>query len=236
MDIRTFLRSVYSLRNYFGEIAHAGYRGEAFPMLRRLGVRAEEQMLSATRGVNTHRGAIFSLGLLAAAAGRCLARGRLWDRLDLGEVVSREWGDALGGAVPAALTHGSDVAARYGAGGARMEAARGFPTLFQVGLPALEEAIRAGSDPRAARVQALFSMMAVLEDTNLLHRGGEPGLGIARERARGFLGGGGVFRPDWETRAVAIHREFVHRNLSPGGSADLLSATCFVHALTGGVD
>jgi triphosphoribosyl-dephospho-CoA synthase len=80
-------------------------------------------------------------------------------------------------------------------------------------------------------VQCLFSLMEVLPDTNLLHRGGESGLKFAQESAHTFLSEGGVEHPDWQSHAIDIHRQFIKHNLSPGGSADLLAATLFVNRL-----
>jgi triphosphoribosyl-dephospho-CoA synthase len=73
--------------------------------------------------------------------------------------------------------------------------------------------------------------MASMEDTNLLHRGGEAGLRYAQEAAAGFLGQGGVERAKWGERAAVVHRDFVARRLSPGGCADLLAMTLFLDAL-----
>src|SRR6478736_3489767 len=68
MDAGTFLRSIFALRHYFKAIASAGAAGSPFPILQHLGIEAEQRMLRATGGVNTHRGGIFCMGLLAAAA------------------------------------------------------------------------------------------------------------------------------------------------------------------------
>ncbi|MGH9162088.1 MAG: triphosphoribosyl-dephospho-CoA synthase MdcB [Vicinamibacteraceae bacterium] len=231
MDVQTFMRSLTSLRGYFVASAAHGARDVPLRELQQLGVRAEAAMLAATRGVNTHRGAIFTLGLLAAAAGWAGAHGQQCSGRRLGEVVVRLWGTALREAPGDTRTHGALAAAKYGAGGARLEAASGFPALVNVGVPALRQARRAGMDRRRASVQALFSLMAVLQDTNLLHRGGTGGLQLAQNRARAFLAGGGVLQPDWEPQVQAIHQELVRHRLSPGGSADLLAASCFVLAL-----
>ena len=82
-------------------------------------------------------------------------------------------------------------------------------------------------------MQAFFALMAELEDTNLLHRGGEAGLRFAQDSARAFLDAGGVAAPDWQRRACALHRVFVERRLSAGGCADLLGLVVFVDAWTG---
>jgi len=70
-----------------------------------------------------------------------------------------------------------------------------------------------------------------MEDTNLLHRGGAIGLRYAQEAAIRFLEQGGIEHADWRERAVAVHRAFVVRRLSPGGCADVLAVTLFLDAL-----
>jgi triphosphoribosyl-dephospho-CoA synthase len=231
MNATTFLRSILALRDYFPAIAAAGVAGAPLSRLRDLGLAAERRMLRSTNGINTHRGAIFSLGFLAAAAG--------WQRANadgcgttLGETVRRRWGEAIAhsarDAVP--FSHGQRVARHYGTGGARAEAAAGFPHVFAVGLPVFEASLALHFDRERAAMQCFFSIMAQLNDTNLLHRRGIEGLRFAKGAARAFLAEGGVAHPHWRTRAGSLHREFIARGLSPGGSADLLAATLFVHA------
>jgi triphosphoribosyl-dephospho-CoA synthase len=84
---------------------------------------------------------------------------------------------------------------------------------------------------QAARVQGFFAILASMEDTNLLHRGGAVGLRYAQEAAIRFLEQGGIEQADWRERAVAVHRAFVVRRLSPGGCADVLAVTLFLDAL-----
>jgi triphosphoribosyl-dephospho-CoA synthase len=230
MDVDTFRQSAAALRPYFEALAEAGAEGCAMGRLRVIGVEAEAAMLAATSGVNTHRGAIFGLGLLCAAAG-ARANGQVDRAMSLGAIVVRQWApDILEG--PTLLhSHGGAARRRYGAGGACLEAARGFPSVYGIGLPALESGARmADGDGEAARVHACFALIASLEDTNLLHRGGPAGLSFAQDAARRFLDEGGVGQPDWSARAAAVHRAFVARRLSPGGSADLLAMSLFVQA------
>ena len=187
-------------------------------------------MLRATGGVNTHRGAIFNLGLLAAAAG---AR-----RLDagpatLGARVVQRWGPDIAAHRRDARSHGSRVGERHGAGGAQAEAAGGFASVYGLALPAFRAVLADGGSANQARVQAFFALMARLVDTNLLHRGGPAGLAFAQAEARRFLEAGGVRRPRWQEEAARVHDRLVARWLSPGGSADLLAATLFVAALEG---
>lgn len=229
MDAAMLHASAELLKPYFAEMAAAGAQGAEMGRLRVIGIEAERAMLAATGGVNTYRGAIFGLGLLVAAAGfRSVWRG---DRL-LGGIVSRLWGDAiLDGPVPL-RSHGSDAARRYGVGGARRQAANGFPALYDIGLPALIAGERLSSgQAEAARVQCCFALIATLDDTNILHRGGPDGLEFARRSAAEFIARGGVGRVDWRAEARSVHEAFVERNLSPGGSADLLAMSLFARAL-----
>lgn len=232
MDARTFLASIAALRGYFPAVARGGMAGAPLVALRALALEAEGRMLRATGGVNTHRGAIFTVGLLAAAAGRLAAERAGLDAAALHDTVRRRFGLAILRDLPAAQrSHGAIVARRHGVGGARGEAAAGFPHLFEVALPALDTSLRRGASRRAAAVHCLMSAVAVLPDTNLLYRGGARGLAFARAAARDFLGAGGVHRPGWEEHLRTLHRAFVERNLSPGGSADLLAGALFVDRL-----
>jgi len=233
MNAETFRASAKAIAPYLMELSDAGAAGCGMGRLRVIGIEAEAAMLAATAGINTHRGAIFGLGLLCAATG---ARAGGWadPAMPLGRVVSKLWGDEiLNGPIPL-HSHGEQARRRFGAGGARMEAVRGFPSVYRVGLPALRRGLRlAPGDSEAARVEACFALIAGVEDTNLLHRRGIEGLRYAHESTRRFIDGGGVGRANWREHAKAVHEEFVSRWLSPGGSADLLAMTLFVEANEG---
>ncbi|ACA21097.1 triphosphoribosyl-dephospho-CoA synthase MdcB [Methylobacterium sp. 4-46] len=228
MDASTFRASAAAIAPFFADLALAGAAGAPMPALRRIGLVAEAAMRAATGGVNTHRGAIFGLGLLCAAAGALPGAGAG----ALGRLVRERYGEAiLNGPV---LLHapGARARRRHGIGGAPAEAAAGFPSLYQVGLPALRRGRRLRpDDPDAACVETCLSLIAHLEDTNLLHRGGPEGYAFARTQAARFIAEGGVAQPDWRDRAEALHRAFVARNLSPGGAADLLAMTLFVDGI-----
>lgn len=211
-------------------MAEAGARKASFSELNTLGRKAEARMFRATQGRNTHRGAIFTLGLLAAGAGFAARYGE--PRADVVcRAVPELWAAEIHAAAsePQAPSHGSAVRQHFGVTGAREEAVDGFPTL-DVGLMALRKARRAGADRNDAALQALFAIMAILPDNNLLYRGGAEGLAFAQQAARSFLARGGVLATDGYARALSLHRRFVEANLSPGGAADLLAATLFVDA------
>jgi len=233
MNAATFMRSMFALRRYFRDIALAGMADAPFHVLKRLGIEAEARMMRATGGINTHRGAIFCLGLLCAAIGRCRAKGTALQPAAIQATLLIHWGEALGahGDDAAASSHGLKARERYAASGAREEGARGFPSVFAVGLPALQRTLATGGGLRRARIDALFALMAHISDTNVYHRGGLEGAQTVRRRARAFVARGGTAAPDWEARALACHRSFVAARLSPGGAADLLGAVCLLQAV-----
>jgi triphosphoribosyl-dephospho-CoA synthase len=238
MTARHFVRSAAALRHYFRAAADAGTRGEGFDRLRAFAVEAEVAMRRATGGVNTHRGAIFSVGLLAAAAGwRCAtageadARGRSCHRATLGAIARERWGADIAAHRRDPSSHGSGATRNHGSGGAQAEAAAGFPSVYGIALPAYRGVLRAGGSSGEAAVQAFFALLAQVEDTNLLHRGGAEGLRFARRAAREFIEAGGMLARDAMPRAIAVHRTLVARRLSPGGCADLLAACLFVAAV-----
>jgi len=231
MNADTFIRSLFALSRFFTDVADAGAAGARFETLRDLGIRAESAMLAATGGVNTHRGAIFALGLLSAAFARTVARDEAPTDAALRRTLLACWGADLASARNRAgsASHGLRAARRYGVTGARGEAYRAFPSVFDVALPALRSALSRGCGVRRARLSAFFALLAQVEDTNVLHRGGAEGLAFVRRVAREFRESGDVHARDAVTRAEAIHHAFIARRLSPGGCADLLAATLFVH-------
>ncbi len=233
MDAGSFRASVGAIQPFLAQLCLAGGRGADMQELRVIGIAAEAAMLKATGGVNTHRGAIFGLGLLCAAVG-ARAAWRITQPASLGLTVARLWGaDIRRGPVPL-HSHGTAMHRRYGVGGARVEAGSGFPSVYGIGLPALLAAIdKVPGDAEAQRLETCFALVAAVEDTNLLHRGGRDGLLFARAAARGFLDAGGIANAGWRQDALAVHQDFVARRLSPGGAADLLAMTLFVHECEG---
>lgn len=237
MNAATFVRSLFSLRGYFVAIAAAGMREAKFNELQQLGVAAESHMLRATRGINTHRGAIFTHGILAAAAGCAAARNIELSDENLRAIVMDNWSrDLRAIAIASAATpsHGQLMAARHGVTGARGEALQGFPSIFEIALPGLRSALDRGADTQHALLHTFFVLLAGTPDTNVLFRGGAEGLQFIQTQASKFLGRGSVFEPGWQAHAESLHRQCSINNLSPGGCADLLAAAWFVHQLQTG--
>jgi len=232
MDAHTFMRSLFALRGYFVRIAGLGAHGAPFQALERCGIEAEARMLAATGGVNTHRGSIFMLGLLCAAAGAVAAQGARPTLALLRSTLLARWGEALAARAKRTPTLPGGLAARrYGLRSASAEAALGFPVLFETAVPAMQAGGARGLGRRDALLDTLFSIMAVLDDSNLAHRGGLGGLRHAQRAARAFLDAGGASRPGGVAMARDIGEDFVRRRLSPGGAADTLAAACWMQRL-----
>ncbi|SCK41060.1 triphosphoribosyl-dephospho-CoA synthase [Variovorax sp. HW608] len=232
MDAHTFMQSLFALRHYFVQIAALGEAHAPFEALERCGIAAEARMLAATGGINTHRGAIFTLGLLCASAGALVRDGQAPCPAGLRAALHRHWGDALHArSRRVSMLPGGIAARRYGLRSASEEAALGFPVLFDIAVPAIDAATKRGLDSQRARLDTLFAIMASLDDSNLAHRGGLAGLQHARHAARGYLERGGAAHDEDFDAAWAIHRDFVARRLSPGGAADTLAAACWIRRI-----
>lgn len=232
MDFDLMRRSAQALLQPFTNIAAAGRHAAPFEAtLIPLGLAAEREMLATTGGVNTHRGAIFTLGMLVAASARSQSISAPPTAQGMRAVLTETWGEALqahASSDASDSSHGALVRQTTGSGGARAEAARGFPHIFDTGLPVYQEALASGLDSNAARIQTLFALMEAAEDTNVIFRGGQDAAEFVQGSASKFLSAGGCRSKGWFARAEALHRKFIERNLSPGGCADLLSGTIFV--------
>ncbi len=230
LDLPLMLRSAHALRPAFTRMALAA-RGmvagqELRERLAAIGRHGEAEMMAATGGCNSHRGAIWALGLL-------IAGGVLDGRGDAAGIAGRAGAIARHADrhAPQIFSNGRRAAAKYGAGGARREAEEGFPHAVDIGLPALRSARGRGLSETVARVEALLSIMASLTDTCLLHRGGPPALETARRGAAAVLAQGGIATPAGQARFETLERDLLALNASPGGAADLLAATLFLDRL-----
>lgn len=234
MDLTTFLASAEALGPYFRECVELGRETaeasaeETFAALRRAGLQSEEAMYRATGGVNTHKGAIFTLGIL------CGSLGRLWkpeapvaDTASLLAEAGRIAAGAMADLDREPVTAGQRLHRSLGLPGIRGEAAAGIPSVEKIALPVLRACREEGYDANDAAVIALLHLMARVEDTNLYHRGGPSGAAWAKAQASALL-------PRPSMAAVEeLDDAFIARNLSPGGCADLLAAALFLDALDG---
>jgi len=242
MDIDTFLASARAIAPWWPRFVDIGYASAhvaaraALILVRPTGVLCEQAMMQATHGINTHKGAIFSLGLLCFAAGRLLANGSSLTREGMcDEVASICFGlvDRELDGTREALTAGERVFQRYGIAGARGEAASGYATVRTAGLPVYDRLLMADVPQELALLQVLLHLLAVNDDTNLLSRGGPAGLAYVRARATDLLREGGALAPDGVQKMAAFDDALIARHLSPGGTADLLGLTWFLAQFPG---
>jgi triphosphoribosyl-dephospho-CoA synthase len=191
-----------------------------------IGRDAERAMYKATEGANSHKGAIWILGLLVAAA---VQR----DGQQAREIASAAGTIARFPDRPSLniVTHGDIVRKRHGVAGARGEACRGFPHVVRFGLSTLRKRRNSGVREEVCRLDALFSIMSRLEDTCLLYRGDIEALNVTKAGARAVLLAGGYGSSQGRMEACDLDRELSARRISPGGSADLLAATIFLDAV-----
>src|SRR5580692_2925581 len=223
-------RSARVLEPFFADMASAaegrvpdrGLRTE----LAAIGRDGERAMYKATEGANSHKGAIWILGLLVAAAARKV--GQTACEITAGAAAIARFPDRGGLNI---VTHGDIVRNRHGVAGARGEACDGFPHVMQIGLPTLRKQRKAGYPEEVCRLDALLAIMSRLDDTCLLYRGGTDALDVAKPRARAVLLAGGCGSSRGRIEASDLDRELSARRISPGGSADLLAATIFLDAV-----
>ncbi|MBH8611313.1 triphosphoribosyl-dephospho-CoA synthase [Pseudomonas mohnii] len=195
-----------------------------------IGREGEQAMLVTTLGVNTHRGAIWALGLLVAAAAlepESTAAGSIALRAARLALLDDRH-------APRPLSHGAQVAQRYGARGAREEAQLGFPAVTQRALPQLKRSRAAGHGEQNARLDALLAIMTRLADTCVLYRAGEHGLSTMQRGAQAVLDAGGSASLGGRRRLHELDQQLIALNASPGGAADLLAACLFIDRIESG--
>ena len=236
MGMKHFFVSANALRSFLCKFAETGYltrdlpATEVFAKLRPIGLEAEQAMLKATHGVNTHKGAIFSLGLLCAAAGRIDPFDWSEDTL-LGQCAAMcrdVLSDFDGITAENARTEGEKLFAAYGITGVRGQAKAGFPAVKDVGLPVFREGLRQKLSVNDAGCCALLHLIAATDDTNLIRRSDRQTQLEVRQQVAQLL----KQTPYPALSVIAdLDNEFIHRNLSPGGCADLLAMTYFLYSL-----
>lgn len=232
LDLDIMIRSARSLHPTFVALARAATGETPSQLLReqlaRIGREGEIAMLRATGGSNAHRGAIWIVGLLLSAAAMD-ASADVASLAFLGASIAR-FDDRFAPA-RAGLSNGERVVHAFGALGARGQAVAGFPHVIDIGLPALHASRAKGESEEHARLDALVAIMATLDDTCLLHRGGRNALDTAQRGARAVIEAGGAASVEGSTALAALDHALLELNASPGGAADLLAATLFLDAL-----
>jgi triphosphoribosyl-dephospho-CoA synthase len=244
LSLALMRRSAFAIEPFIRLMAFQSMNELPNPRLRATlaatGRAAENTMLKLTNDSNTHKGAIWTLGLLAAAA----AVGRdelplIRDRDDATPKLNANNIARTAGLIASfedphqssCISHGQIVAQKFGVTGARGEAMSGFPHIIEIGLPMLRARRRDQAPESIARLDALLSIMAQLDDTCLLYRGGEPGLQAAKQGAAAVLDAGGAGSSPGQKVLFVLDKELLELGVSPGGSADLLAGTLFLDAI-----
>lgn len=240
MTVETFERSANAIAPWLVQFTETGINSALLPVnrllseLRPIGRACELDMYLATAGINTHKGMLFSLALICAAAGRLWQQGKIINQHTLCQVVA----NATEGLVATELaantqprTAGERFYHQHGLRGVRGEVESGFETVRAHALPVYREALNHGADRNTALLEVMLALLEHNADTNLVHRGGIEGLRYVQQQAN-------VIRQ--ETAFISVERmlalqqldqRLIERNLSPGGSADLLAITWLLQQL-----
>lgn len=225
MDYHTFLDSCFALVPGFYEYYEAGHLhkgspSELFDKIRSIGMNNEKEMFDATGGINTHKGANFLFGVVLAA----IAYKEEPDILELRQTIM----EMTQGLVSQELTsleefktHGEKMYKRYGYAGIRGEVENGLPNVFEVALPILQENTTQEAFDTTIK-KTLLKLIATNDDANMLKRGGLSGLQYGKELAN-------TSYDSIDDHLNFMNTQFVKRNLSPGGSADLLALSIFIY-------
>ena len=221
MNLAMMNRSIDALQPYFVKLALLGCQ-DAMPeteQVRQIGLEAERAMLNATGGVNTHRGALFSMGLTTLAAAWCMSHNGTAERKALQSLIQQ----LATGFAPTAGTHGNNAVNAHRVTGALDLAKAGYPQLFSDWLPAYEG--WSVENLSTARHKLLLLIMSQLDDTNVIHRVGYEQAQQVKQEAQALLN-------NYSTDGMEMmNRDYIARNISPGGSADMVAHTVFIHAI-----
>ena len=235
MDFYSFLDGSGCLFSYFSKACSIGFSCknpyECFALLKKAGKEAEKDMFFSTCGVNTHKGAVYTMGILVCAAAIAGIEERKNTDLILDicrkmtkGTCEKELENAL---LSGNCTTGGEKAfSLYKVTGIRGEVENGLPSV-KTGLEILEKELSDGKSNDDASASALLTVMTVLRDTCLISRGGPDAEEFARKKALDIL----AIEGEKSNYIKQMDEEFISRNLSPGGCADMLAACWFLHFL-----
>jgi len=242
MDILTFMVSSASIAPAFFLCAHSGinHSGDPeklLPIIREIGIIFEGKLLDSTKGVNTQRGILFAACILCAAAGYISQDNIAFSADDLFETAAK----VTKGIVSRELVHlnekkdkltpGEQLYIKYKATVIRGEVESGFTSVRNTGLPAFKDAISKGVKLNDCIVHTLISLIACVEDTTILWRKDKEELIEVQKKARTILGKGSIFTEEGLAEIYKLDEVFINKNISPGGSADLVAVTIGTYLL-----
>ena len=241
MDHALMQRSIQALHPYFVRLAQLGFTDKqpCHDEIVNIGIEAEREMFKATGGVNTHKGALFSIGLAAVAlAGEAFCRITQAERcgnMVYNDVNSKQI-QSLSNSIASLArlfpdtngTHGSKAKANNILKGALDNAREGYTQLFKAWLPFYIDRIAEGDN--YALHKTLLRIMCDLDDTNIVYRTSMETMQEVKTEARQMLDTSRNI-VNFEAALQAMNTDYIHRNISPGGSADMLSLVVFLSCI-----
>ena len=246
MDHALMQRSIQALHPYFVRLAQLGFTDKqpCHDEIVNIGIEAEREMFKATGGVNTHKGALFSIGLAAVALGGeafCrITQTEGCGTMAYNDVNSKQINDinskqiqSLSNSIASLArlfpdtngTHGSKAKANNILKGALDNAREGYTQLFKAWLPFYIDRIAEGDN--YALHKTLLRIMCDLDDTNIVYRTSMETMQEVKTEARQMLDTSRNI-VNFEAALQAMNTDYIHRNISPGGSADMLSLVVFL--------
>lgn len=219
MDYNLMLKSILSLHPYFIELSCLAYNENVIDIdrIKNIGVEAEKQMLFTTNGVNTYKGALFSMGLVLFASSYLYKQKGKIDKKELQETIKHL---SCKFSQPDD-THGKKVIEKHNIKGALSSAIDGYPLLFDEWLPFF----RNHRNEEHSLIKLLLFIMTKLDDTNIYYRKGEEVFARVKQQAKEVLDNFSI------DKVQQLNTEFIKENISPGGAADMLSLTLFIHSI-----
>lgn len=205
------------------------------------GIECEAAMFQATNGVNTHKGIIFSLGILSAVIGNLYKKHGFQNfpieviceevKKVAKDLSLRDFKDVSSKKV---LTHGERIYKEFGYKGIRGEIESGLLTIQKNAVHILRDfAIKKQFSKNDLFLEIIMNLMADSEDTNVITRGGIDSLKRVKSISREFLQSGGMKQLKAREKLEHINQDFIKNNISPGGAADLLAVSIFLGMIEG---
>lgn len=237
MNFQTFIKSISAISSWFEDFYQYGKSNanistsDFLTNIRPIGLECEKAMFTATNQVNTHKGGIFAFGLLLSTIGKLA---QLKSPVTV-PIICNEVANICQGIVNNELSqnnHRNSVGERlfkqHNLTGARGEAESGYKTVNQISLPVYQKMLNSGYSEESALLQTMLYLLAYNQDTNLVSRGGLEGLNFVHKEARDLINQGGIMQQNGREKMLRLDDELIKRNLSPGGSADLIAVTWFL--------
>jgi triphosphoribosyl-dephospho-CoA synthase len=234
MNFFTFVDSTTALSKYLPLLVQEGlseksYK-EIFNNIRNIGITAEKDMFSKTRGINTHKGMLFLMGITCAAIGKVIYEEMSFNHI---QNIIKEMTSGIVEKELAALkdtgelSHGERLFLKYKTKGIRGEVEKGIPTVFNFGLDFYKQNLDLDINDRL--VNTLIGIMQVCDDSTIIHRHSPEVLEEVKKKSKDIIMLGGMRTLEGRVKVSDLCTEFIEKNISPGGSADLLGVTVFLY-------